>query len=177
MTGNKKMKRKVLFMLAAAFLLVPWTVAYAYDGAAASTVPVTISSPGTDSLPRFQVYGNAIGSVTSGDIFLVDSSGSTTDTHFTLCITNTDELVHNFRYMTLNIGIYVQDGTGEWRKMSATEGDNFDEIYLSMQNGAASFALTGGSTYKITVEKGCFYSYNTGDAEKSALPHFHLTAS
>jgi hypothetical protein len=39
-----KMKRKLLFTLIAALLLFPWTVAYGYDSAAASTGQAEITS-------------------------------------------------------------------------------------------------------------------------------------
>ncbi len=171
------MKRKLIFFLIAALLLVPWTVAYAYDDAAAATGPVMITSPGPDSLPRFNVYGKAIGGLTPGDIFLIDCSGSTIDTSFTLYITNTDELVHNFRYMTLNIGTYVETDPGGWEKVATVEGENPRETYLTMQNGMMSFVLAGGTKYKITIEKGCYYCYGTGTDGKSTLPEFYLTAS
>jgi hypothetical protein len=169
------MKRKLIFTLIAALLLAPWTVAYAYDSASAATGPVTITSPEAASLPQFNVYGNAIGGVIPGDIFLVDTTGSPGDTTFTLYITNTDELVHRYRYMTLNIGTYVQNGSGEWKKAPAGPGESAGETYLTLQNGAVSFILAGSARYKITIEKGCFYCYGNNADRKSALPDFYLT--
>ena len=171
------MKRKLILTLITALLLVPWTVAYAYDDAAAATGPVVITSPETASLPQFNVYGNAIGGVIPGDIFLIDTSNSAVDTTFTLYITNTDELSHNYRYMTLNIGTYIQDSNSEWEKVPTGEGESSLETYLTMQNGAVSFVLAGGARYKITIEKGCFYRYGIDADRKSALPDFYLTVS
>jgi hypothetical protein len=171
----EEMKRKLVFALVAALLLFPWTVAYAYDDAAAATGPVEITSAGTASLPQFNAFGNAIGGVTPGDIFLIDITGSDVDTSFTLYLTNTDELIHNFRYMTLNIGIYIQTGTGAWEKAPAVE--NSRDIYLTMQNGTVSFVLAGGAKYKITIDKGCFYCYGIGAGRTAVLPDFYLTTN
>jgi hypothetical protein len=171
------MKRKLIFILITALLLVPWTVVYAYDNATAATGPVVITSPETAGLPQFNVYGNAIGDITPGAIFLIDSSESAVDTTFTLYITNTDELVHDFRYLTLKIGTYVETSTGEWAKVPAGEDANPQETYLTMQNGAVSFVLEGGAKYKITIEKGCFLCYRIGAGETVSLPDFYLATS
>jgi len=171
------MKRKLIFLLIAALLLVPWTVAYAYDDAAAATGPFDIVSAALTSLPKFNAYGNAIGGVTPGDLFLVDTSNSPNDTAFTLYITNTDELIHDYRYLTLNIGTYVQTATGAWEKVPTGEGENPRETCLTMQNGAISFVLAGGSKYKITIDKGCFYCYGIGADRTLTLPDFYLTVS
>jgi hypothetical protein len=169
------MKRKLVFILVAGLLLFPWTVAYAYDDAAASTGTVEITPADTSSLPHFNVCGNAIGSVTPGDLFIIDITGSDTDTFFSLYLTNADELIHNFRYMTLNIGTYIQTATGEWEKASSSE--NVPDIILTMQNGIVSFALGGGARYKITIDKGCFNCYAIGAVKTIVLPDFYLTTS
>jgi hypothetical protein len=167
------MKRKLLFIIVATFLLFPWTVAYAYDDAAASTGPVTITSVPTNDLPQFNVFGNAISGVTPGDIFVIDSTGTDIDSSFTLSLTNIDELVHNFRYMTLKIGIYILNGNSAWEK--APDSEYPSDIYLTMQNGAVSFTLAGNAKYKITVDKGCFNCYCIGSEKTVALPGFYLT--
>jgi hypothetical protein len=77
--------------------------------------------------------------------------------------------------MTLNIGIYFWTDTGAWVKAPAYE--NSQGIYLTMQNGSVSFALSGSAKYKITIEKGCFYCYGTGGKRTVALPEFYLTAN
>jgi len=169
------MKRKLVFTLITVLLLFPWTVAYAYDNAAASTEPVEITPAGSESLPRFNVCGNAIGGVIPGDIFIIDSTGKEMDSSFTLYISNADELIHNYRYMTLNIGVYIQAQTGDWEK--TTPGENSQDIYLTMQNGTVSFVLTGNAKYKITVDKGCYYCYGIGPGRIVVLPDFYLTTS
>jgi hypothetical protein len=166
------MKRKLLFTFIVALLLFPCTVAYAYDSAAASTSDGAISTADTASLPKFNIYGNAVGSVTPGDIFIIDNTGRESAASFTLYLTNADELIHNFRYMTLNIGIYSPAKTGEWLKVPVPES-----IYLTMQNAISCFSLDGSAKYKITIEKGCFYCYATGSEKTVALPEFYLTTN
>jgi hypothetical protein len=168
------MKRKLVFFIIAALLLFPWTVAYAYSDAAAST-GAAITPAEADSLPQFNVFGKAIGSVNRGDIFTIDNTGSGGDTSFTLSLTNADELIDDFRYMTLNIGIYIRNGDGEWEKAPFADSVN-NSIYLTMQNGSVSFTLAGGAVYKLSVEKGCFYCYGTSGVKTVTLPEFYLSA-
>jgi hypothetical protein len=82
------MKRKLLFPLMAALLLVPWPIAYAYDSASAANVPVTIEAADASAAPQIEAFGNAIGSVSPGDLFRVDTSATMVDTLFTLYLTN-----------------------------------------------------------------------------------------
>jgi hypothetical protein len=85
-----------------------------------------------------------------------------------------DELVHGYRYMNLNVGIYIQTGTDSWEKLSAT---SYPDMYLTMQNGLVNFTLPGGATYKVTVESGCYRSYPITSGKSIAIPSFYLTAS
>jgi hypothetical protein len=170
------MKRKVLFPLIAAILLAPWPIAYAYDEVKAANTPMTIEAADPAAAPQMKAFGNAIGSVGAGDLFQVDTSGAAVDTTFTIFLTNADELIHSYRYMNLNIGIYVQNNAGQWEKMSAV-GETLTDIYLTMQGGLASFTLPGNAKYKITIEKGCFYCYGINAERSIAIPQFNLTAS
>jgi len=171
------MKRKLLFPLIAALLLAPWPVAYAYDNALAVNIPTTIEVADPSMAPQLNGFGNAIGNVTPGDLFNIDTSNMTTDTLFTLSITNTDELVHSYRYMTLNIGIYVQADINRWEKVNTGSGEIPPETYITMQNGTASFSLPGCAKYKITIDKGCFYCYGAKSNNRVPVPEFYLTTS
>jgi hypothetical protein len=46
-----------------------------------------------------------------------------------------------------------------------------------MQGGLVSFMLPGNATYKITIDKGCFYCYGANPAGNIAAPDFNLTSS
>lgn len=169
------MKRKLIFPLIAALLLTPWPVAYAYEDAMAVNTSVSLEAASPATAPQINALGNAIGGVTPGDLFYIDTFENAADTSYTLYLTNADELVHSYRYMTLNIGIYVQTGTDRWEKVNLGEGGTPRELYLTMAGGLVSFTLPGDARYKITIDGGCFYGYKTGDEESAALPEFYLT--
>jgi hypothetical protein len=171
------MKRKLLFPVIAALLLAPWPVAYAYDKAMAVNIPVTIEAADPSTAPKINAFGNAIGGVTPGDLFYIDTADSTGDMLFTLYITNTDELVHYYRYITLNIGIYVQADIDQWEKVNTGDGEIPPETYITMQSGTLSFTLPGYAKYKITIEKGCFYSYGADSNKSIPVPKFYLASS
>ncbi len=168
------MKRTLFIIATLVLLLIPCGAAYAYDGAGADESPVTIEPADPSLSPNVEVFGNAIGGVEAGDLFYIDVSGTTVDTPFTLYMTNIDELVHGYRYMNLNVGIYVQTGTDSWEKLSAT---SCPDMYLTMQNGLVNFTLPGGAKYRVTVENGCYRSYPITSGQSIAIPSFYLTAS
>jgi len=168
------MKRKLLFGVILAMLLTPWPVAYAYDDGLDGNYPLTVQEAEAAHAPQLEVYGNAIGSVTPGDLFLIDSSNTTMDTSFILFFTNVDEMVRSFRYMNLAIGIYADTGDGNWEQV-ATYGEGANELYLTMRTGSTEFTLTGYNRYKVTIDRGCFYSYPARADIPVAIPVFYLT--
>ncbi|MCJ7604747.1 MAG: hypothetical protein MUO19_01775 [Dehalococcoidales bacterium] len=168
------MKRKLLFGFILAMLLTPWPVAYAYDDGLDGNYPLTVQECEAAHAPHLEVFGNAIGSVTPGDLFLIDSSNITMDTSFILFFTNVDEMVRSFRYMNLAIGIYADTGDGNWEQV-APYGEGTNELYLTMRTGSTEFILTGYSRYKITIDRGCFYSYPMRADIPVAIPEFYLT--
>ncbi len=167
------MKRKLIFLLVASLLLTPWPVAYAHDAVAGQT-PIQIEAAEATTAPRWNASGNAIGGVTPGDLFYIDTGDVTTDMPVTLYITNTDQLVQYYRYLTLNVGVYVQTGTDHWEKATAGNGELLPDTYITMLNGRVSFTLPGYARYKITIDKGCFYCYGSTD-ESAVSPTFYLT--
>jgi hypothetical protein len=169
------MKRKLIFILLTALLLTPWPVAYAYDDAAGQRQVQIVAAAPTEA-PELNAFGKAVGGVTPGDLFYIDTGNIATDIPVTLYMTNTDELVHHYRYMTLNIGVYAQTGNGQWEKVATSGGEIQPEIYITMSNGRANFTLPGCARYKITVDKGCFYCYGASNSERGVSPALYLTA-
>lgn len=170
--------KKALFLISVLILLlIPCSVAYAYDGAKANETSMTIEPADATSAPHIDAFSNAIGGVEAGDLFFIDVSNTPLDTPFTLYMTNVDELVHSYRYMNLNVGIYVQTDTGSWDKFNAITGEPYPDIYLTMQNGLVSFTLPGNAKYKVTVDKGCFRCYGVSPGITIEIPSFYLTAS
>jgi hypothetical protein len=171
------MKRVLFFTVVAALLLSPCAVAFANDNIQAADIAATVQPADPATAPVINVYGNTIGGVTAGDLFVINLTNNPLDAAFTLCITNSDELVHNYRYMTLNIGIYVQTKTGEWEKMAASAGKIDPELYITIQTGVAQFILPGGANYKVTIERGCYSCYSIKSGETASKPIFYLASS
>lgn len=113
------MKRKSLFKrlfpFVVLFLLAPWPVAYAFENSGGQPA-IQVSSAQTSAQPRWTVFGNAVGKVTPGDLFVIDTTNSTADMPVTLYMTNSDELVHSYRYLILKVGFYKQKADGGWTK-------------------------------------------------------------
>ena len=171
------MKRKILFAFVAALLLAPWPVAYAHDDALAMNSPANIEPAEEAASPKMNVFGHAICGVTAGDLFYIESDGITADTHYTLYITNADELAGQYRYMNLKIGIYVQTDIDVWEEVTWGAEDEVHEFYITIQSGIMEFSLPGYSRYKITVDSGCFYCYGVDENGNAAIPRFYLTST
>ena len=170
------MRKKLFFPILAVLLLTPWPVAYAYDNTMASPAPVQIEAAEPSAAPGWSVFGKAIGGVsTPGDLFYIDTTNSPADILFTLHLTNADELVRCYRYLILNVGVYIQTGEDQWEK-TAMDNAMTPDIYITMQNGRVSFTLPGYAKYKITIDSGSFYSFSLGDDEGASSPKFYLTA-
>ena len=165
------MKKRLLFILAALALLAPWPIVYAYDEVSAAETPMAVAAADAAAAPKLEGYGNAIGSVTPGDLFYLETGERQMDVPVTLYIVNLDELVACYRYLNLNVGVYFQGEDGDWREITAGNGEPLPDIYITMQSGQASFTLPAGARYRICIDKGCFYSYGTG----SAAPSFYLS--
>jgi hypothetical protein len=140
------MKMKLFIPLLAVLLLTPWPVAYAHDLTAGQPL-MQIEAAEPSAAPYYKAFGNAIGSVTPGDLFYIDTGDMTTDTPIILYITNTNELTHYYRYLTLKVGVYVQTGTDQWEKATTCNGELLPDTYITMLNGQASFTLPGYAKY------------------------------
>jgi len=170
------MRKKLILTLLAILLLTPWPVAYAYDNALAGPEPIQIEAAETSAAPSWSAFGKAIGGVTPGDLFYIDVMNNSADTLVTLYITNSEELIHYYRYMILKVGVYVQADTNQWEKAITGSGEQIPDIYITMQNGKVSFTLPGYAKHKVTLDSGCFYCFRTDADEGSMSPKFYLTA-
>ena len=165
----------IWFGLLSLLLLAPWPIAYAYDNGATDPRGIQIEQAEPSAMPTMNVFGQAIGSVNPGDLFYVDNRVNSVDTLATLHLTNTDELSHHYRYLTLKLGVYVQNNDGVWNKAGKLSSQPLPDTYLTLRNGQVSFRLPGYTRYRITVEGGCFYCFR-GNADSHRLaPQFYLT--
>ncbi len=168
------MKKLIFFVSIAALLLAPWGIASAYGQVKAANSSATIVAADPASTPHMQVFGNAVGSVTAGDLFTIETSENMT---FSLFMTNADELTNSYRYLTLKVGIYVKADSNGWEKMTVIDGEPVPEMYITMQGGSVSFKLPGNAKYKVTLESGSYRSYHIAPGKSVATPQFYLTAS
>ena len=176
------MRKRVILPMLVLLLLIPWPVAYAYDasdgviGGVAGQEPILIEASDPSAAPHLNVCGSAIGGVqTPGDLFYIDATENPADISVSLYLTNAEVLIRSYRYMTLEVGVYVQNGTNEWQKISGNSGEPVPQSYITLQNGQASCTLPGYAKYKLTIDSGCFYCSRVAD-DSSLSPQFYLTA-
>lgn len=138
--------------------------------------PVKITTAEPASQPTWTAFGKAIGSVKRGELFHIDASDNPSDITVTLHITNADELIHSYRYLILKVGVYVENGTGIWEKVTAADGKALPETFVTLQDARASFTLLGLAKYKVTIDGGSFYCVNANPSEGTISPQFYLVA-
>jgi hypothetical protein len=131
---------------------------------------IQITPAPQEDAPAATIYGNAIGSITAGDLFFIYTANTTPDITVNLNLTNTDSLVHTLRYMNLEVGIYRENNPGQWEKVQ------LPLTYLTMNNGSVTFDLPGMANYKVTIECGSFKSHPATNQE-TAAPAFFLEAA
>jgi hypothetical protein len=174
------MRKTAIFILIViiALIIIPRVTSTAYgqvnDYDSNQNVQITAADP--SEAPSAVFYGKAIGSITAGDLFYVDAANSQADITLSLYVTNTDELTHYLRYITLRVAVYIQDGDGQWT-IPQSGVEEPPETYLTLQNSPASFTLTGGVRYKISIISGCYYCISTGNPGDRIIPRFYLNSS
>ena len=177
--GNIAGKRtgKLFFPVLAMLILAPWPIAYAYDYNVAGQGTVRIEVTGPSVAPNWTVSQRTVGGVsTQYDLFYVDAANNADDILTTLYLTNCLKLAHCYRYMILNIGVYVKSNAGEWEKASGYDGQLIPDTFLTLHNGQVSFALAGRANYRVTIDGGSFYCINANAGGDSLSPQFYLTA-
>jgi len=173
------MRKFVTFILVIiiALFFVPrlTSIAYGQANGDVGKQAVTVTAADPSPAPSAEFYGKAIGSVTPGDLFYVDAAGNPADITLNLYITNTGELIHYLRYLTLQVAIYVEDSNGQWIKPQIND-EEYPEIYLTLQNSPVTFTLPGGAHYKVAIDSSCFYCLSASNAGENITPRFYLDA-
>lgn len=156
---------------------VPRLVSAAYGQTAGNTGEPAIRVEAADPsvAPSAEFFGKAIGGVKPGDLFYVDATDSPRDVSVSLYLTNSDELIHYLRYLTLKVAVYVEDGHGRWIKL-LLDGSVFPDTYITLQNSPVNFILPGLARYKVTVNSGCYYCLSVGPDGRDMSPQFYLEA-
>jgi len=168
-----KKTMKWLFPFLAVALLAPGMVAFATDAGddfnGQDAIQITAADP--SELPNWQVFGKAVGGVdTPGNLFYIDATENASDITATLYITNTKELSHCYRYLILEVGVYVESGEGKWQKASTCD------TFITLKNGQVSFTLQGSANYKVTIDSGSFRCTSTNVDGGSFSPQFFMEA-
>ncbi len=174
---NKWIKR--IFPLFALLILAPWPVAYAHTltNDTAEQEVIQVEAADTLEAPDFgDVVGKTIGGVTKpGALFYVDATENTHDIQANLYITNTNELSHCYRHLILKVGIYVENGAGEWEKATLVNGEAIPDTFITLQNAQVGFTLPGLAKYKLTIDSGSYYCINAVDDGGDVSPQLFLT--
>jgi len=161
---------KEIFIVLSVLLLAPWPAAFAYDisnGEIDAGMP-RIEVAEASAKPTMTVFGRYIGGVEAGDLFYIDATDNPADIQVILHITNTSELIHNYRYLTLKVGVYTQTSADQWGKVS------IPDTFITLRNGQVSFTLSGYANYKVTIDGGCFNCITTNADGGSVSPQFFL---
>jgi hypothetical protein len=170
------MKKNFFFVLITALLLAPWPVVYAYDSANADSQTPLIQPADLVNGPRLQTLGDDTGVVIPDDIFLVDTVNIKNDTKFQLFISNTNELIRNYRFMNIKIGIFVQgEDAAHWTRMTAANSYELPNLYISIHGGTVDFTLPGGSRYKVVIDTGRFCYFSASCRSEAVSPIFRLS--
>lgn len=173
---NKWLKR--FFPLLAFLLLAPWPVAYAhsYTGEPAGQELIQLEAAPLSASPTWTVFGRTIGGVTAGDLFYIDATEQAADIQVNLYLTNSVDLARHYRYLLLKVGVYFQDGAGEWHKASLDNGEPVPDTFITLLDSQVSFTLPGSANYKVTIDGGSFYCFSTNADVAQLSPQFYLTA-
>ena len=173
-------KMKWLFPIFALLLLLPWPVAYAYTYAedVTSQDAVRIEVAEASLQPNYTAFGRAIGGVSNpGDLFYIDATGNSADIQATLYITNAQELIHCYRYLIFEVGVYVESSPGAWQKASMGNDELIPDTPITMRNARVNFILPGYAKYKVTIDNGSFYCTNTNAVGGTLSPQFYMTVN
>ena len=170
---NRWVKR--LFPVLAVLLLAPWPVAYAYDfeGDVTGSDQIYVEIARQEESVTLTAFPNTVGGIADPiDLFYIDTTGSPADAEVTLYLTNAGDLSPHFRYMILQVGIYMQDQDGEWTDLSASGPGAVPEIFLTLMDARATFSLPGLAKYRVAIDSGSYYLTSRAGSEFS--PEFYL---
>ena len=172
------MRRVFKFTLVVAVMLsLPWLTSIAYGDSNGASVPagVRIEAAGRAAAPEATFIGYAFGSITPGDLFYIDATGSRDDMVINLYITNGDELARYLRYLILRVALYSANEDGQWLPAPV----RFDilkesDTYLTLQNSPAKFTAPGNARYKVRIDSGSYYCLPAGARPDNGPPEFYL---
>jgi hypothetical protein len=172
--------RKVLklTLVVAVLLLLPWLTSIAYGNSHSASAPagVRVEAAGQAAAPAATFFGHAFGSVTPGDLFYIDATGSPHDMAVSLYITNADELTYYLRYLILRVTVHSASEDVQWQPAPLRFGSlKESDIYLTLQNSPVKFIVPGDARYKVRIDSGSYYCLPAGARRDNERPKFYLT--
>jgi hypothetical protein len=174
---NKMMKW--IFPLLALLLLAPWPIAFAHDTdmrlVSQDTVQIEVAE--VSEQPTLTAFGKAINGVTPGTLFYCDATDNPNDISVTLYLTNARDLIGCYRYLILELGIYIEGNNGEWEKASTCDGEPIPETFITMRDAQVSFTLPGLAEYRVNIDGGSSYCTGTNMDGSGVSPQFYLTVN
>jgi len=176
---TKKLFRRI-FPLIAFLFLAPWPIAYtaSYADGMTGQDAIQVTAAEASSVPSWTAVEKAIGGVsTPSDLFYIDATDSGADIQATLHITNASELVNSYRFLILKVGLYVDNGNGEWEPAYGVDGELFSDTFITLTDGYTGFTLPGYAKYKVTIDSGSFYCTNADIDGGSTSPTFYLAVN
>jgi hypothetical protein len=156
--------------------MVSWltSIAYAQTALDSGQAEISVEAAPASTAPAATFFGKAIGGITPGDLFYINATNSPQDMTISLYITNADVLIHYLRYLTLRVGFYVEDGNGQWQKVTSQDGVVSPDIYITLQNSPVDIVLPGLGHYKVTIDSGCYNCFSTPSDGSNMAPSFYL---
>ncbi|MCF8567472.1 hypothetical protein LLE49_22390 [Alicyclobacillus tolerans] len=143
------------------------------------------------AVPGLSPLAQAVGSVGSGDLYVVAPSSG--DILVTVYLSNAGQLANNYGYMNFQVSVYP----GTWSVASGTDTFSFTgsnpaaqttgsggqaaTAVLSLTNGYVTFDLPGGTSntstsgtaYSISIDSGSYYCSSTSG--NNLAPSFYAT--
>jgi hypothetical protein len=181
-TGKNRMRSKIdkkwflPLVVALALIIAPWPVAYGHHKVMAGEEAIQIEVAEPSAALTWTAFGGMISRInTPGDLFYIDATNNPDNIRVTLYITNTPELGCCYRYLTLEVGVYIETGPGQWEKVSGGSGGTSSDAFITLVNGTLGFTLSGKAKYKITIDGGYFYCIGIDGG--SVSPKFRLTVA
>jgi hypothetical protein len=166
-------------LVVAVLLMLPWLTSIAYGKSNSNSPGEGIRVEATDraAVPQITFFGHAFGSVTPGDLFHIDATGSPHDLMVTLYITNAPELTRYLKYLILKVSVYPESEDGSWQQIQLQNNSMpQSSTYLTLQNSPVKFTLPGNDRYKVSLDSGSYYCLPARAGNDNEPPHFYLKA-
>ncbi|CAM4322648.1 hypothetical protein L1N85_15240 [Paenibacillus alkaliterrae] len=166
-------KRRFFLILGLLIAVISTAVSFATESgtttlgitASANSASVTLPS-GTGQAagkyngeaPTWSPVVNSTGSITAGDLYIVNMVSAGVNKRLTLYLNNPDQLSKAYSYLNMKVTVYKANIAAAPTAWTPVAGGT---SYLSLINGYISFDLTNGEKYAVSVDSGSYYNMKT----------------